>query len=285
MAGVIGNARSHQEGRPVSAYRELPPPPSLVTHLLCTWTASISDGSMEYCHRVLPDGCVDIVWANDTAPVVAGPATHACLVCFPPRSLVVGVRCRPGRAADVLGVPAATLLNQEVPLRDVCACLAEPLSSPVAGRQSVTAKLAVVEAALTRHLAGVGPVDPLVTACIAWLAQHPNGRVHQLSRIIGLSSRQLQRRFSAAVGYGPKTFHRILRLQRALALARQPQFFDGNLPLLALETGYADQAHMTREIQRLTGRPPTALLAKVDTTLGMSDLFKTAADAIHYPPT
>jgi len=199
--------------------------------------------------------------------------------------MVVGVRCRPGLAADLLGIPVPALLNQEVPLRDVCARLAAPLSSPVAEQRSVTGKLAVVEAALTRHLAGAGPADALVTACIAWLAQHPNGRVHQLSRIIGLSSRQLQRRFSAAVGYGPKTFHRILRLQRALALAREPQRFDGNLPRLALETGYADQAHMTREIQRLTGRPPTALLAKVDTTLGMSDLFKTAADAIQYPLT
>jgi len=101
----------------------------------------------------------------------------------------------------------------------------------------------------------------------------------------GLSSRQLQRRFSAAVGYGPKTFYRIFRLQRVLALARKPQLFDGNLPLLALETGYADQAHMTRELQRLAGRPPTALLSKVDTTLGMSDFFKTVADAIPYPPT
>lgn len=50
------------------------------------------------------------------------------------------------------------------------------------------------------------------------------------------------------------------------------------LSLLALETDYADQAHMTREIQRLAGQQPTALLSKVDTTLGMSDLFKTATD-------
>jgi AraC-like DNA-binding protein len=285
MAGVIGNALSNQAGRPASEYRELAPPPSLVTHLLCTWTASISDGSRDYLHRVLPDGCVDIVWVNDTAPVVAGPATHVCIVCLPPRSMVVGVRCRPGLAADLLGLPATALLNQEVPLRDVCARLAERLSSQVAEQRSVTEKLAVVEAALTSHLARAKPADALVTACIAWLAQHPSGRVHQLSRMSGLSSRQLQRRFSAAVGYGPKTCHRILRFQRVLAVARKPQIFDGNLPLLALETGYADQAHMTREIQRLAGRPPTALLSKVDTTLGMSDFFKTAPDAIHYPPT
>jgi AraC-like DNA-binding protein len=278
MAGMIGNASPHQGSRPVSEYREHAPPPALATHLLCTWTQAISDARMAYPHRVLPDGCVDIVWVNDTAPVVAGPATQAFIACLPPRSLIVGARCRPGLAADLLGVPATELLNQEVPLRDVCAGLATPLSAQMAEKRSVTGKLAVVEAVLTTHLAGAGPADPIVAACIAWLAQHPYGRVHQFSRIIGLSSRQLQRRFSAAVGYGPKTFHRILRFQRLLALARQQQVGDGNLSQLALDAGYADQAHMTREIQRLAGRQPTALLSKVDTTLGMSDLFKTAAD-------
>jgi AraC-like DNA-binding protein len=278
MAGVIGNTPPHQDGRPASQYRELAPHPSLVTHLLCTWTQCISDGRMEYPHRILPDGCVDIVWVNDTAPVVAGPATRACIASLPPRSLLVGVRCRPGLAASLLGVPAIELLNQEIPLRDVCARLAAPLSSPVAEQQSVTGKLAGIEAALTTHLAATGPADTLVTACIAWFAQHPRGRVHQLSRMMDLSSRQLQRRFSTAVGYGPKTFQRILRLQRVLALARKTQVFNGKLSLLALETGYADQAHMTREIQRLAGQQPTALLSKVDTTLGMSDLFKTETD-------
>jgi len=96
--------------------------------------------------------------------------------------------------------------------------------------------------------------------------------------MMDLSSRQLQRRFNTAVRYGPKTFQRILHLQRVLALARKTQVCNGKLSLLALETGYADQAHMTREIQRLAGQQPTALLSKVDTTLGMSDLFKTATD-------
>jgi AraC-like DNA-binding protein len=67
-------------------------------------------------------------------------------------------------------------------------------------------------------------------------------------------------------------------LQRLLALARQTQGGDGTLAQLALETGFAAQAHMRREFQQLTGQAPTALLSKVGTTLGMSDLFKTASD-------
>jgi AraC-like DNA-binding protein len=261
---------------PVSEYREFAPPPPLETHLLCVWTQSVGDGRGDYPHRVLPDGCVDVVWIDDRAPVVAGPATRAFIASLPPRSIAVGARCRPGLAASLLGVPAADLLDQEVALRDVCRRLAERLSGKVAAQRSLAARLAAVEAALTTHLADAGPADDLVTTAVAWLARHPGGRVHDLTRSIGISSRQLQRRFGAAVGYGPKTFHRILRFQRLLALARRTPVKGRGLSSLALEAGYADQAHMTREVHRLAGRQPTTLLSSVDTTLAMSDFFKTA---------
>ncbi len=75
----------------------------------------------------------------------------------------------------------------------------------------------------------------------------------------GIGDRQLRRRFADAVGYGPKTLQRILRFQRFLALAEREAAPD--LARLALDAGYADQAHLTRETRRLAGIPPAALLA------------------------
>jgi transcriptional regulator GlxA family with amidase domain len=90
-----------------------------------------------------------------------------------------------------------------------------------------------------------------------------------------VGERRLHRRFEAAIGYGPKTFQRVLRLQRALGLAgrgTQPR-----LALIAAAAGYADQAHMSRELRALTGRSPSPLLQGCASTLELSDLFKTAA--------
>jgi AraC-like DNA-binding protein len=85
---------------------------------------------------------------------------------------------------------------------------------------------------------------------------------------------RLHRHFTAAVGYGPKTLQRVLRLQRVLAQAgRQPLV--GRLADIALDAGYADQAHMSREVRALTGRNPRALLDGAQSTLDLSDLFKT----------
>ena len=75
----------------------------------------------------------------------------------------------------------------------------------------------------------------------------PGTRVERLGDRVGLGERQLRRRFADAVGYGPKTLQRVLRFQRFLALARGTRATagGGDLARLALQTGYADQAHLT----------------------------------------
>ncbi|TIM81650.1 MAG: AraC family transcriptional regulator, partial [Mesorhizobium sp.] len=53
----------------------------------------------------------------------------------------------------------------------------------------------------------------------------------------------------------------ILRFQRFLNLARQsaePRLVD-----LAFEAGYSDQAHLTREVRRLSGFSPATVLRQL----------------------
>ncbi|WP_244211094.1 helix-turn-helix domain-containing protein [Amycolatopsis kentuckyensis] len=67
-----------------------------------------------------------------------------------------------------------------------------------------------------------------------------------------MSERRLRRRFVQAVGYGPATYLRVSRFQRAVALA--PHVC--GLAALAAAAGYADQAHLSRECRALTGLTP-----------------------------
>jgi AraC-like DNA-binding protein len=76
---------------------------------------------------------------------------------------------------------------------------------------------------------------------------------------LAISASQLRRRCLAAVGTGPKALQRTLRFQGFLALVQSAQ--GGGLAALAAEAGYADHAHLSRECVRLTGVPPSALLA------------------------
>ena len=108
-------------------------------------------------------------------------------------------------------------------------------------------------AAIATALAAA-PADGAVAEAVRRL-DRPRARVETLADDLGLSERQLRRRFHAAAGYGPKTLARVLRFRRFLMAA------DSDLARAALDAGYADQSHLTRECTRLAGRPPAALLA------------------------
>jgi transcriptional regulator GlxA family with amidase domain len=172
----------------------------------------------------------------------------------------------------VLGVPAHHLLDRATPLGDIWT--ARPAA--IGPQASIAAKLAAAQAALVARLVDRAPPDRAIAAATRWLACHPTGRVEDLARWLDWSERRLHRRFTAEVGYGPKTFQRVVRLQRVLALAGRSH---GREPLagLAAAAGYADQAHMSRELRALAGSSPRALLPDASSTLELSDLFKTAA--------
>jgi transcriptional regulator GlxA family with amidase domain len=138
---------------------------------------------------------------------------------------------------------------------------------------NAAARRSVLGQVLLPSLEHSAPFDQAVLAGIHWLSHRPQGRIEQLSRWIGVSERQLHRRFSAAIGYGPKTFQSVMRFQRLLKTARE-KGAEQSLADLAANVGYADQAHMTREVHRLANLRPTVLLRSTDSTLQMSDLFK-----------
>ncbi|REK86328.1 AraC family transcriptional regulator, partial [Streptomyces inhibens] len=93
------------------------------------------------------------------------------------------------------------------------------------------------------------------TAAVA--AALARGRpVAEVARAVALSERQLHRLSLDAFGYGPKTLARVLRLVRALDLARSGMPY----AQVALRAGYADQAHLAREVKSLAGAPMGVLL-------------------------
>ncbi|HEX2207407.1 MAG TPA: helix-turn-helix domain-containing protein [Longimicrobium sp.] len=252
-------------------YSEVAPPPALRDALVCLWGHQ-EGAAGERAQTVLPDACVDILWVDAGEPVVAGPATRSVIARVAPGTAVVGARFRPGWCAGVLGVDASELRDQHLPLRAVAPALARAFSSEVADRDRLVDKVAVARTLLERYLAHTAPPDEVVRGTVRWLAAHPHGRVHELSRALYLSERQLQRRLLAASGYTPKTLHRILRFQRLLALAGRAGHGD-SLATLALRAGYADQAHMTRDLRELAGATPSTLLPDAGSALQMAGLF------------
>ena len=210
------------------------------------WTRTSVGGE----YRVLPDGCMDLLWIEGEL-VVAGPDSRA----FVGRS-EAGVRCAairfaPGTAPGVLGVPARALLNARVPLAELWSA---GRSRRLADRVSMAADPAL---ALEEAVVGLfdDPADGLVSQVLRGVRR--GVALPALAGSVGLSERQLYRRCLDAFGYGPKTLDRVLRMNAALDRARTGL----GLAEVAAQTGYADQAHFTRDVKALAGVPPRTLLA------------------------
>jgi AraC-like DNA-binding protein len=210
--------------------------------------------------RVLPDGCSDVVWIEGVGLELAGPATQPVMVRIPPGATVLGVRFGPGATGAALGVAAREMRDQVVALDALwgpaAAALAERLAgAPPAERPGLLAD------AVTQRLRDARPPDAAVARASGLLAR--GMPVAAASREVAIGDRHLRRRFHDAVGYGPKTLQRVLRLRRFLALAEADDVRD--LARAAAEAGYADQPHLTRECGELAGLTPAALLAARET--------------------
>lgn len=101
----------------------------------------------------------------------------------------------------------------------------------------------------------------------AWhLLERSRGRasVGGVADRVGVSARHLTTLFRREVGQTPKTVARLLRFEYATAAIAESvrRYGRVDLPTIAIETGYSDQAHLTREFTRLAGAPPRHWLAE-----------------------
>ena len=213
--------------------------------LACLWVRVVGEEGERT--DVLPDACSDLIWRPGRGAFVAGPDTGPVAVDGAPGSVLLGIRFRPGAGGPALGLPLSELRDRRVDLAELDPALARELH----GELDPHAAARVLER-LARELAAV-PGDAAVAEAVARLAADPAARVEALAGEIGISERQLRRRFHAAAGYGPKTLQRVLRFRRFLAGPRD------DLARAALEAGYADQPHLAREVARLAGTTPGSL--------------------------
>jgi AraC-like DNA-binding protein len=260
---------------PAVVYREYAPRADLKPFIVCTWTLEVQGASDEQPHRqhVLPDACSDIVWLGEATPIVVGPMTRPVLSTVTETTVITGVRFRPEAAARVLGVPAHDLADRRIALDELWSRhVVTDASEQLWEQRTAAEKIGVVQSLIASRRDRIAPPDASVQHAISRLTADRPDDIRGLARRIGISERQLRRRFLTTAGYSPKMFQRIVRFQKLLALAkRHPAARLGDA---AHAAGYADQAHMTREVGEFAGVTPSALLGKVDSALALYDLLR-----------
>lgn len=231
------------------AIREHRRPTVLTAWLDCLWERTEDhDGGT----RILPDGCIDVVFSPSRGLRLIGANTVAFISDVEPGEPVIGARLLPGAAPALLGIAAEPVLDRRPPLSELLGDDGRRLQ----GRLYESAdRVVTLRGWLTERARYACAPDPLVAATVSGMVA-TDDRVGPLADALGISERALRRRVTAAVGYGPKRLARVLRLRRALALA------GAGSPLAdaAYEAGYADQAHFGHDCLELAGVAPGRFL-------------------------
>jgi len=239
----------------LTGYRDRGPRPVRFTEMPCTYVPVVLD---------LGDG-----WAVGDArrpdrppdrvgPFVAGLTGFPVTVEHPGRAHCLQVDLRPRAARRLLGVPMSELANRTVPLDDVLGAGARELVARIAETEGWPKRFALVQGALAARLADAPPLR----AEVGWALGRITGRerparVGDVARELGWSHRRLIARFRDEVGMPPKLVARIARFERARRLMAAEPGLD--LARVAARCGFADQAHLSREVGELAATTPTRL--------------------------
>ena len=221
-------------------------------------------GATAYVQRHLPTGGVEIHFPIGGRPQLVGPLTGPKVEVIAPHTTLVGVRFRPGMAPPfptVLG----DLVDERASLEDVWGRSVDRLGDAMGTASGPEAALELLQADLLQAFRDAGRVDRLVREAVRLLMPWHPVEIGTLAEHLAISTSQLRRRCLRTVGVGPKTLQRTLRFQGFLALAQAGAAPSGRaggdgMAGLAVDVGYADQAHLSRECLRLTGRSPRELL-------------------------
>lgn len=250
----------------------LPAPPlrPFVQQLWATDFSSAVPGAREH---VLPNGAMHLVFRWSEQPlrlyrddadqtgstfgdaVIGGARSAFYVKDLSCSSCSVGAMLRPGAAQWLFGVPAHELAERHTPLSDLWGLQALDCQQRIFEARSAEARLAVFEKLLAQRLPRPHHLHPAVASALDRFALGSRP-VHEVVRSSGYSHRHFIAMFRRAVGLPPKTWCRVQRMQRALVLANAKPITPW--ADLALQAGYSDQAHLSREFSALAGLAPQA---------------------------
>ena len=224
------------EGQAAASFRELPfPGIPLILNLAAPWRVE--------------DANVDSFLAGlHTRPTtVAGDRGFSCLE----------LRLTPLGTRRLLGRPLHELTNRSVPLEELLP-EAETLAQRLRDEHSWDARFDLVERFLSRRLAdSIPPPRELEWAWRELIRSGGRVRVRALAVELGWSPRRLIDRFRDHLGLPPKAAARVIRFNRAVTALNSGT---PDIAQVAAACGYADQAHLARDVRALGGVTPGELV-------------------------
>lgn len=251
-------------------YKTYPPVKELSPYIECywRWKTGAQPGDIQF---ILPDASPELIVHLGCAPEARSGdtgwqqqpqaflycAAHRCLELRMGQSMdVFAARFRPWGLGRFSGGPMSEMLDREVSPSEALGPLGKLLVNVArrAPNDGVrTGRLCeLLAGALDEHNDKARTIRTLIKALGG-----PGNPAWELAENLERSTRTVNRIWRRLVGMSPRSYLKLMRFHRALGLIEGGE----SMASVAAECGFADQAHMARQIKEIAGLPPRRLQA------------------------
>ncbi len=239
--------------QPLAGYWRYLPSPDLAPYVEHFWTVEW-DLPEPQLRETLPYPSAHIILEPGVA-LLGGVNTKKFSRMLEGRSRVLGAKFRPGGLRPFVAQPVRAFTNKVFALSDIFGAAAEGLDRRALAHADHAAAIAAVESFLRDlHPRWDEAVEVAATITERIASDRDMKQVEQVVQAFGIGLRKLQRLFGDYVGVGPKWIIQRYRLHEAaerMASAETVAWAD-----IAVDLGYADQAHFIRDFKKVVGASP-----------------------------
>lgn len=265
-------------------YQKFEPSDELTTLIKCYWTLESEKEETPEKQTIVPDGCMEMIFhygdlykqytENGNSIIqpkcfVIGQLTRPLEIEATGKTGIFSVRFHPNGFLPFTTIPIKEMENTAVSLEKLFGQNGQEIEQQVLTTSSTAEKIKLIETFLLNQLTNNETIDCIVKSTVETILT-ANGQltVDELSKQTNINRRQLERKFSSAIGLSPKQLSKTIRLQATLKMLLNKKFT--SLTALAYENEYYDQAHFIKDFKELTGFTPKEFYGN---NLKMSSLF------------
>lgn len=239
--------------------KEYRPARLLVPYIDAYWSFRNTTGKT-ITFPVVPDGCSDIIfYLNNSKTMfhqkttfVTGIMEYTQLVTAEDGMESFGIRFKPGMLYYLIQSDMHQFANDRAPLTQFNQNLEKQLTIDPFQKDETIVK--AVDKQLVVLFQSI-VLQNNFHNIIASLITNPQLPINECAEQYGYSLKNLQRVFNKRIGITPKKFARIMRFQKAHKKLSKEGL--KQLVMIALTSGYFDQAHFNREYKELVGCNPS----------------------------
>lgn len=211
-------------------------------------------------YTVIPHGSATLVFSQDGSGLtgnVFGPLTKPCRVggLANQSSMLLIIEFQPAGLFAFTGANQKELANQIVPFPLVNAALNRVIIEALECAASLEELVALLDRRLLGHFYAAHPAA-LQAAAKLLLERGGNISCKELSGVAFYSQRHLNRLFETHFGMNPKTFSRMVRINKAIRLLQNPRY---SITDVSQDTGFYDLSHFIHDFKSVCGITPQAL--------------------------